>query len=635
MPGVQGVPERLSTDGPLVISASQNSSFEDCNRKWWFEKVLRLPQVPKGYFIFGTVLHACLERWCSADEQGRVPSPVPAPLAGQAAGSPVEVFPPGWETVEERGSAQTVTPNEAALIRRLVEQAVERGLVARGDGRLLEHEFRLPVIEGVELVGFIDVTLPPVPTYQAAGVRVWTSMPEIHDHKTFSESGSRYLKQKSPTSPNYIGLDKQLLTYAAAQSRVANYSGPVVVRHNQFPKFDDGKGPRYVDAIVPAEAVAAQWEHIKTIAADMLRVRQIERWTDVPGPAAGEDTCSKYGGCPFRDICGRRSTVEGFRSRVQSEMDRANKARPNLPLDKRANRSKEKRTDVGDIFARPSAPTAVQPQASAPAEVQRSSATPGALINGGMPPAAPAVPAFPINAPPWADPNCSSCKGIGFNSKGKPCPICDAVAKKNKRPTSGMYLITGDAQAGFAAVARSEKTADLFALSAPGEWSSKGGSVAQIPTGVVAPVGVPAPAAPPVQSTPTDVSAPVASVETPTAAVPEASTVLSPETKTKGRKPIGLTILLGCVQMKGPRDQVLVQDLLERLGKELAVASGGTSYWDLDSFKRRDRLRQRAAEIAESLGNTYLVVPGAADPDAAALAAALIPYAQSVLEGVR
>src|SRR6185369_11814492 len=96
---------------PLTISASQIATWDDCHRKWWLQRVAKLPEVPRGYLIFGTVLHACLERWCSADAQGRVPDPVPECLKGQRSGDPVDVFPPGWETVEEKGHKQTVTPN--------------------------------------------------------------------------------------------------------------------------------------------------------------------------------------------------------------------------------------------------------------------------------------------------------------------------------------------------------------------------------------------------------------------------------------------------------------------------------------------------------------------------------------------
>ena len=129
---------------PLRISASQLGTFSDCERKWWLERMEKLPVPPRGYLVFGTVLHACLERWASGDEQGRVPPCLDpfiplgqrwghGPLTGQVVGDPVDVFPPGWETVEERGVKLSVTPNEAALIRKLVERERKSGPYIAGE----------------------------------------------------------------------------------------------------------------------------------------------------------------------------------------------------------------------------------------------------------------------------------------------------------------------------------------------------------------------------------------------------------------------------------------------------------------------------------------------------------------------
>jgi len=648
----------------LVTSASQDATFTDCNRKWWLEKVARMPSVPKGYLIFGTVLHACLERWASADSGGRVPTTkfvdvdpegftVPdGPLKGQRPGAPAEVFPPGWETVEERGAKASVTPNEAALIRRLVEQAVERGIVQRGDGRVLEREIRLPVIEGVELLGFIDVFLPGQPGLD------YGFAPQIHDHKTFGESSVRFLKQESPTSPNYLGKDKQLLTYAAATSILDGWTGGVVLRHNQFPKFADSKGPRWVEAFVTAAECDARWEEIKATAAKMLRVRDIKKWDDVPGPVEA-DTCQKYGGCPFRDICGRRSTLEGYKGRVERQLAEAKGPRPDVALTPRKGPPKNMTQDLfanarrrGSVpQANPADVRAVMPNtASAPAPIQP--AAPAVGINGGAP--APAAPPPPAGAPPWANPNCTACKGVGFNSKGRPCPICDALAKRLKRPTSSLYMVEGDMQAGFTAAARAEHAEALAGMGAPAAWSSKGGASApaqpsSTATAQVAQTSAPAQAeniaAVAVQPTPERAAEKVAEIAASDAAAEargevQRNTVLVDEpaakAETRGRKPVGLSIFIGCVPLKGPaRPTETAQGLLQRLGAELAKDMGAGSYWELDAFKRRDRIKQRSAEIAEGLGKTMLLVAGVRDPDVDSLVAALLPHAETIVEGLR
>lgn len=610
---------------PLHISASQLGTFHDCKRKWWLEKVARMPSVPKGYLIFGTVLHACLERWASADALGRGPD-----------GQVVTAFPPGWETVEEGGQRLTITPNEAALIRRLVDQAIERGIVQRGDGRVLEREIRLPVIEGVDLVGFIDVFVPLIVDDEARTQNVL--FPEIEDHKTFGEGSVRFLKQPAPTSPNYLGADRQLLTYAAATARIDGWAGPVVVRHNQFPKFEDGKGPRTVEAVVPPDVIAEHWAGIQATAAEMVRVKAIKRWDDVPGPVEA-DTCQKYGGCPFREICGRRSTLDGYKGRVEKQLAEAKAPRPDVSLQPRKGTPKNM---SNDLFANARGRRGAQPAQPQPERETATTGTPAVStqpvaapsINGGAP--APAAPMPPAGGPPWANPNCTACKGTGFNSKGRPCPICDALAKKLKRPMSSLYLVEGDLQAGFTATERPEKVAEIYALGAPQSWSSKDGAA---PAPVVNMEAARAHVAQVAVEQPQEIrestpSPAAASAPAPAATAPVETPAV--ENAKRGRKPASFSVYIGCVPLKGPdRPTETAQGLLHRLGIELAKDMGAASYWELDAFKRRDRIKQRSAEIAEGLGRTILLVAGVRDPDVDSLVSSLLPHAETVVEGLR
>lgn len=654
------------SDDKLVISASQLGTFSDCERKWWLERVARMPRVPKPAQVFGTVLHACLERWMSANEQGRVPSPpikrcactirTPhdalwssgTPLAGQVAGAPVEVFPAGWEEVDEHGTRARVTPNEAALIRALVAQAVERGVVQRGDGRAVEREVKLPVVPGAELWAYLDVFVPPSPVMPDDKGRELVA-PQVHDHKTFSESGSRYLRQARPESPNYVGRDAQLLTYAAATSVADGWTGPVVVRHNQFPKYPDGRGPRTVEAAVPPEAWAARWAEVVAAAERMLQVRRVERWDDVPGPY-GTDACQKYGGCAFRGICGRVQTPDGYRANVQDRVaEMQGRDRPNVALDSR--RTQKEMSATNDIFARARAaraqlaPAAPAPPSAAPAPQVAPAAPAAGQLNGGVPAAPPAPPPF---SAPWGNANCTACRGTGFATSGRPCPVCDALARHAKRPTSESYAITGSLQEGYTAVAKPERAEEVARLGLPLEWSSR----------QAAPAAPPAPAQPqqeakgPAQAVGSTVPSSPAPAVAPAPAEPAQPAPPPPEksqpkgkkaekapedaAETRGRKPIGVTVLIGCAQFKGPdRPQVLAQSLLEQVGAELARDMGAASYWELEPFKRRERIRQRAQILAEGLGRSVVLVPGVRDPDVDNLVGALLPYADTVVEGVR
>lgn len=639
----------------LIISATQIDSFSDCPRRWWLQRVAKLPEAQKGYFTFGTVLHGCIERYLLATENGRVPDPglfiliwESGPLKGQRAGEAVDLFPPGWETIEEKGKKESVTPNEAVLIRRLVEQAIERGIITRTNGQQVERKLQLSLIEGVDLTGRVDIFRP----LQESG-----EMPELHDHKSFSESGARFLKQPGPagcridapyekgdgTSPNSVGHNQQLLTYAAATSIVDDYTGPVLLRHNQFPKYADGKGPRKVEAIVSANRLSEHWELLKKTAAEMLLVAPIKRWDDVPGPRS-DAACTKYGGCSFAGICGRRETLEGYTRRVgrQSE-ERLAQGRPNIPLEAKTKKKVSGGTGTMDIFARAAQQNEARkglPKVSAPPI----NSTPPPVVN------TPAPITQAVNGAPWANPACPACKGAGINSKGRACPICDNLAKKANRPTSIQYDLTVT-EAGVLATARADQREALAAAGVPLEWAQgsvqQGSAVPAKPT--AKPKATPAPAPAPlvvkdqvqVQVTPEDAPAPPAQAqaEADLQALENLQAKAERRTgvkETRGRPKMGMTILIGAAQIKGPaRDSQTIHELLETVGAELASDMGAGSYWELDAFKRRERLRARGDAIADRLGKTVLIAPLMGDPDVTNLVGALIPYADTVIEGLR
>jgi hypothetical protein len=219
-----------------TISASQIDTYSDCNRFWWFTRILRLQEPPATHFTFGTVLHAVNERYLSATENQRVPGPAgtivaEGPLKGQVGGQPVNLYPQGWETATERdGSTATVTKPEAKLIQQLVQQSIENGVLRWCEGTQVERKILAQVIEGVQLIGFIDAYKPPTAVQ---------ALPLIEDHKSYGKGSLRYLKRAERSSPNYLGDNQQLKTYAWAVSMLDGWEGDVTVRHNQFPKFRD------------------------------------------------------------------------------------------------------------------------------------------------------------------------------------------------------------------------------------------------------------------------------------------------------------------------------------------------------------------------------------------------------------
>ena len=105
----------------MRISASQMGTFQNCRRFWFFEKIQKLSSGgPQAHFTFGTVLHATCERWLEGEE---------------------DLYPDGWMDSEERdGSISTVTPAEAKSIKRLVQEAIDEGVLRRMDGTQVERE---------------------------------------------------------------------------------------------------------------------------------------------------------------------------------------------------------------------------------------------------------------------------------------------------------------------------------------------------------------------------------------------------------------------------------------------------------------------------------------------------------------
>lgn len=720
---------KKAEDHTLYISASQIESFELCNRKWWFEKVQKLPKVQKPYFAFGTCLHGCLERWILSTPNGRVPESkkwdavieddfvngIPCkrwsngPFKDQIVGSKTEIFPEGFEKVTEKnGSSMTLTPNEARQVKKLVAQAIERGIVTKGDDVFVEHGFKLDLIKGVKIVGFLDLLRK-------------SELPEIHDHKSFGKSSQRFLTQPGPktddgafipivepyqkddgTSPNCVGHKQQNLTYAWAFSEVEGYEGPVLVRHNQFPKFEDPKGVRHVEAVLGPGRILAHGAYLRRTASAMVKVSKIKKWTDTPPPKM-VTACSEFGGCDFQDICGHRINLDVYSSRTERHnAQRAAVARPNFPIDKKRTKTmgpksniftKAKQAAESEEEAAPAKPSVFKKKAAVQEEEEEAKPA----FNSGKK----AIKKPASNGAPWGNPECPACLGVGINSKGSGCPICDKTAKKRGVPTSGMYEIE-TVDEGVMAVARKENLDEILEMGAEPEWNYERTEEAHAaPKKTLFAKKAPAKVeveeepeeepeeeeevAPAPKKSPFAKKAPAKAQEDeegeepaqPAKASPfkrkaaqeepeaeeeeeqeEEAPALArrgrgrpPGSKNKttlmreqeapsavgGRPRAGITLCMGAVVLHGPdRPTMMAQTLLDTIGADMATDMGAESYWELDGKKRQDRIKQRGAEIAESLGRTVIVFPGGTnDFDLIALFNSLVPYSELVIEGLR
>jgi len=635
-----------------MISASQIETFDEgCNRFWWFQRILRLQEPPAAHFTFGTITHAVNERYLSADKNQRVPGPagtivLDGPLAGQIGGQPVNLYPKGWDTATERdGSTATVTKNEAKLIRALVKESIENGVLRWCEGTQVERKLLANVIAGVQLIGYVDAYKPPTEVQP---------LPLIEDHKTYGKGSLRYLKREDPKSPNYLGKNQQLKTYAWAISELDGWQGDVTVRHNQYPKFPD-KEVTAVETVITRAQILKHGEYLRDVAERMERTRKIKDWADVPGP---KDTgkCSRWYGkpCPFSDICGRAETPDAYQARLERLKSGSPAARLNLPLAKPKKRNRTKETNMS-IFDRATKQKGARSERKEKAGTAKAKAAVEEVpVNGAEPEAIETV----SGGAPWSNPDCKACKGRGLTSKNKACPICDLTAKKGKRPTSMAYVVEVDDEGMGIAVAREEHMEALEAAGMPLEWIESEGAAVSLPEPAAeettedsteepeAPEAAPEPA--PKAAKPKRTRAKAKKVEEP-AEEPESANDDTEEEvaeqrqpkakKGRGRPSVGLTILIGAVQLRGTsRPSILAQEALNRFGAELAEDMGAESYWMLDPFKRRERLAQKADYIASTLARHILVVPAVTDPDTTAMVSALIGLVEGieqVVEGVR
>ena len=271
--------------GDLQISASQLGTFKLCPRKWWFEKVAKLPRQPKPQFDYGTTLHECCERVVLGEDP----------------------FSAGWDS--KLWGNDPPPEEQARQIRHFVEEAVKDGVIFEGQGTV-EGKIRVPVLDRdetpngqrVDLIGYVDLRLPN-------GVR---------DYKT--TKSSRYVKSSKPGTKSYLGDDLQCLVYGYEWFLENPEADEVYLEHLTFVKETGGR--KNPNCVVPKDRVLGHWEQeVRGTALQMLEIREAEKWEDIPDP---EDSgaCFAFGGCERREICAGVCTQEEYRRNKEKLWDR-------------------------------------------------------------------------------------------------------------------------------------------------------------------------------------------------------------------------------------------------------------------------------------------------------------------------
>lgn len=246
----------------MQISASQLKTFELCPKKWYFEKVKKLPRGEVSYgATFGSALHACLERL----QKGEFP------------------FPEGWDSTLREGDSGTV---EALLS---LYQPVE-GIEAKN----VERKIAMDVIDDIKLIGFIDLYKPG----------------KIIDHKTTKA-------MRWALSAKELAKDLQMLVYA---KWALDQEGPeldvVELRHNVFLRTAPVRHKKTV-AYATREAIMEKWYQIQETA---LLMKEARSGSQPPCVEMG-DQCHAYGGCPYARICSGVASLEEFEARPEKKKE--------------------------------------------------------------------------------------------------------------------------------------------------------------------------------------------------------------------------------------------------------------------------------------------------------------------------
>lgn len=653
----------------IQTSASQFETYNLCRRKWWLDKVRKLYIPSSGAQGFGTVLHACVERWMLADDLGR-----------DDKGKPVEIYPQGWHHAFDKFTGTTdytCTIAEQDIIKKLITVAIEEGVIERLPGRMIERQFNRTIMQikcpdcgggGTKMIHRPDVGKNTYvsdgkcetckgdgkgTTITITGYIDVETPDQIQDHKTTKN-------MKWAKSANKLRENIQMLIYAKEhlmhlEDRGEPLPPSITVRHNVFCKDPQKPKVRKTFIEVSVDEINKNWERITKAALDMDALRRTcNDWKDVPEPANLSTACNAYGGCPFLSICTTQESMEMYEKRLAQKYGASDNGKGKMaPFETTDTPPVEKGSPMNAFQSKLAEKTAAQAigagqtPAAAPAINPTPPATQAIAPVGQQPAvaaAAPAVAATPATqpavapattpagkAPPWASPDCGACMGIGFNTKGTPCRICDIKAQQVGKQPSNTYLLS---PVGDGTVYWQSQTDDQISGTSPLPVQTPAVE-AEVRTDPV-PAAAPAaePAAQPAEQPAAEQAAQPAEqpAEQPATAEVAAPAVDPKDVKTAGRPKKGFILCVNCAPVKGilrsgsGRGVIHLSEVLASYGAKLAEASGVASYYILDAFSRRDALAAAAFEISNSFG-TDMVIAHDDTPDMKVFIEALRPLA--------
>jgi len=547
----------------VIISASQYQTYLSCKRKWALERIWRLPQVQdtSAAQLFGIITHAAIARWLNADDTGR-----------DAAGNPVDPFCPGWRKCPD---GEITDDEDAAEIQALVALGIDSGILLRRPGREVERKIEMPVIRGVDMLGYIDLCL--------------TGEAELQDHKV--SKTSRYC-----LSEDKLVANPQMLMYAAWMFYERHSLGledrPILVRHNLFIRQPTPR-TKVVEAHIDLPAVDEFWLILTQAAQEMLDLRSSlvgspeytkGEWACVEG-AKDTGTCNAYGGCPFIGICGGRCSMTEYVARVTRIREKA---------DQKFDQEKEVSVGLFDKLVE-------KKRAKLPCQKQEEETTP-------------------------APEPCKACGGKGENSKGFPCKACITnSAPKIPDTTPEPAPVAETASAPESVPAPPKIVLDPKPEQAPETTPADAPEVTTEVTGEVA-TEVVAPKKKRGRPRKTDTTP-----FPPETYLPQEARI-NPSMETPP-DPKSLTLYVRC--MPSGRGVTCVERLLKAAMQMIMDgldAEAPETFWHLDQFRRRDMLAVAAGRV-EILTDIFVAAPDST-PEMKAFVQGLRQRFENIVEGI-
>lgn len=278
----------------MWTSASAITDADDCMRRWWFNKVIKLPQEQRKATIFGDVFHAVLERYFKANDRGI-----------DNKGHIIELYPEGWATMKSRwdktNTAYTIEPTEEAIIKKLVQEAINDGILVREPGRIIEKSIstHIDTIDETKIIikGFIDLETPS----------------SIIDHKT--AKSTTYILSKAKLKESI-----QMMLYATVKY-LDKHQGNIWLTHNNFIK--DYDRPRVIQRSVEVsqtDVMDFYSGRIKRLLIEMVKYykyypkSKLSKWRDIRPANNSNQSCNYHYGkpCPYIGICVGVCSIDNY-----------------------------------------------------------------------------------------------------------------------------------------------------------------------------------------------------------------------------------------------------------------------------------------------------------------------------------